>query len=323
MPGTAIAPPSSPPEARKADAPRVAAAWRSRAGTVETGLLTVPALAVYAGLLVVPVGFAVYYSFTEYNGFPSTPPRWIGLDNYARIFQDPAGDLHSSIWVTAAIAVAGTVLVNAAALGLALLLRRTTRFNTFARVVMFYPHVLSALIVGFLWQAVLGPQGAVNNLLARAGQSTLPFLADPDWALATLVGVIVWAQFGVQLILYLAGLQAVSAELQESARLDGATGVQVFRHVTWPALAPTVTVTLVTTVLSLLKVYDVVLGLTNGGPGDATQNWAYEILAVTFANNDIGLASAQAVLLVLVAGLLSFTIIALRRRAEAGAEAIG
>jgi raffinose/stachyose/melibiose transport system permease protein len=79
----------------------------------------------------------------------------------------------------------------------------------------------------------------------------------------------------------------------------------------------------VTTVLSLLKVYDVVLGLTNGGPGDATQNWAYEILAVTFAKNDIGLASAQAVLLVLVAGLLSFTIIALRRRAEAGAEAIG
>jgi multiple sugar transport system permease protein/raffinose/stachyose/melibiose transport system permease protein len=177
--------------------------------------------------------------------------------------------------------------------------------------------------VGFLWQAVLGPQGAVNNLLERAGQSTLPFLADPEWALATMIGVIVWAQFGVQLILYLAGLQAVSAELQESARLDGATGVQVFRHVTWPALAPTVTVTLVTTVLSLLKVYDVVLGLTNGGPGDATQNWAYEILAVTFAKNDIGLASAQAVLLVLVAGLLSFTIIALRRRAEAGAEAIG
>jgi raffinose/stachyose/melibiose transport system permease protein len=323
MPRTATAPPTSPPEARKSDAPRIPAAWRSRAGTVANGLLTVPALAVYTGLLVVPVGFAVYYSFTEYNGFPSTPPQWIGLDNYERILEDPAGDLHSSIWVTAVIAVAGTVLVNAAALGIALLLRRTTRFNTFARLVMFYPHVLSALIVGFLWQAILGPQGAVNNLLERAGHSTLPFLADPDWALATLVGVIVWAQFGVQLILYLAGLQAVSAELQESARLDGATGAQVFRHVTWPALAPTVTVTLVTTVLSLLKVYDVVLGLTNGGPGDATQNWAYEILAVTFAKNDIGLASAQAVLLVLVAGLLSFTIIALRRRAEAGAEAIG
>lgn len=297
--------------------------WRNRWGAIANGLLTVPAVAVYAGLLVIPVGIAVYYSFTRYNGFPSQPPTWIGLDNYARILQDPAGDLHSAIRVTAAIAVVGTLLVNAAALGLALLLQRTTGFNTFARVVMFYPHVLSALIVGFLWQAILGPQGAVNNLLKSVGQSTLPFLADPDWALATLIGVIVWAQFGVQLILYLAGLQAVSPELQEAARIDGASSGQVFRHVTWPALAPTVTVTLVTTVLSLLKVYDVVLGLTNGGPGDATQNWAYEVLAVSFANNAVGLACAQAVLLILVAGILSFTIIALRRRAEEGAEAIG
>lgn len=302
---------------------RTSTTWRTRAGAFANGLLTVPALAVYAGLLVVPVGFAVYYSFTDYNGFPSRTPAWVGLENYERIVSDPIGDLHPSLWVTAAIAVVGTLVVNAAALGLALLLRRTTPFNTFARVVMFYPHVLSALIVGFLWQAILGPQGAVNNILGGWGQSALPFLADPKWALATLIAVIVWAQFGVQLVLYLAGLQAVSPDLKESARIDGASGAQVFRHVTWPALAPTVTVTLVTTVLSLLKVYDVVLGLTNGGPGDATQNWAYEILAVSFANNDIGLACAQAILLVLVAGILSFTIIVLRRRAEEGAEALG
>ncbi|MFI2488932.1 carbohydrate ABC transporter permease [Promicromonospora kroppenstedtii] len=287
------------------------------------GLMTLPAAAVYTGLTVVPVGYAVYYSFTQYNGIPSQAPTWVGWENYARIIADPIGDLRPAAWVTLVIAVVGAFLVNGAALGIAMLLRRTTAFNTFARAVMFYPHVLSALIVGFLWQAILGPQGAVNNLLEHAGRSTLPFLADPDWALVTLVGVIVWAQFGVQLVLYLAGLQAVSPELQEAARLDGANGPQVFRHVTWPALAPTVTVTIVTSILSLLKVYDVVLGLTNGGPGDATQTWAYEILAVSFANNKVGLACAQAVLLVVVAGILSFTIIALRRRAEEGAEAVG
>jgi raffinose/stachyose/melibiose transport system permease protein len=287
------------------------------------GLMTLPAAAVYTGLTVVPVGFAVYYSFTQYNGIPSQAPTWVGWENYARIIADPIGDLRPAAWVTLVIAVVGAFLVNGAALGLALLLRRTTALNTFARAVMFYPHVLSALIVGFLWQAILGPQGAVNNLMENAGRSSLPFLSDPDWALVTLIGVIVWAQFGVQLVLYLAGLQAVSPELQEAARLDGANGPQVFRHVTWPALAPTVTVTIVTSILSLLKVYDVVLGLTNGGPGDATQTWAYEILAVSFANNKVGLACAQAVLLVLVAGILSFTIIALRRRAEEGAEAVG
>ncbi|MFD2026276.1 carbohydrate ABC transporter permease [Promicromonospora aerolata] len=314
MPRTTTYRPPVPPPTRSR---------RGFASSLVNGLMTVPAAAVYTGLTVVPVGFAVYYSFTQYNGIPSQPPTWVGLENYARIIQDPIGDLRPAVWVTTLIAVVGAFLVNAAALGLALLLRRTTPFNTFARVVMFYPHVLSALIVGFLWQAILGPQGAVNNLLESTGQSSLPFLADPDWALATLIAVIVWAQFGVQLVLYLAGLQAVSPELQEAARLDGAGGIQVFRHVTWPALAPTVTVTIVTSVLSLLKVYDVVLGLTNGGPGDATQTWAYEVLAVSFANNKVGLACAQAVLLVLVAGILSFTIIALRRRAEEGAEAVG
>lgn len=294
-----------------------------RRGVLSRGLMTVPAVAIYVGLLVVPVGYAVYYSFTEYNGIPTQAPRWVGLENYTRIVADPTGDMHSSLWVTALIAVVGAFAVNVLALGLALLLRRTTPFTAFARAVMFYPHVLSALIVGFLWQALLGPQGAVNNVLAGGGRSTLPFLSDPDWALATMIAVIVWAQLGVQLVLYLAGLQAVPADLQEAATLDGAGRVKVFQHVTWPALAPTVTVTIVTSVLSLLKVYEVVLGLTNGGPGDATQTWAYEILAVSFANNKVGLACAQAVLLIVVAGILSFTIIALRRRAEEGAEALG
>ncbi|MEN5074717.1 sugar ABC transporter permease [Isoptericola cucumis] len=291
-------------------------------GALGRGLMTVPAALIYVGLMVVPVGYAVYYSFTEYNGIPSQTPQWVGLANYTRIFADPTGDMHSSLWVTGVIAVVGAFGVNVIALGLALLLRRTTPFTAFARAVMFYPHVLSALIVGFLWQAILGPQGAVNNLLTGSGRSALPFLSDPGWALATMIAVIVWAQLGVQLVLYLAGLQAVPADLQEAATLDGAGKVQVFQHVTWPALAPTVTVTIVTSVLSLLKVYEVVLGLTNGGPGDATQTWAYEILAVSFANNKVGLACAQAVLLIVVAGILSFTIIALRRRAEEGAEAL-
>ncbi|MFI2101810.1 carbohydrate ABC transporter permease [Isoptericola sp. NPDC019693] len=293
-----------------------------RRGALGRGLMTVPAALVYIGLMVVPVGYAVYYSFTEYNGIPSQTPERVGLKNYTRIFTDPTGDMHSSLWVTGIIAVVGAFAVNAIALGLALLLRRTTPFTAFARAVMFYPHVLSALIVGFLWQAILGPQGAVNNLLTGSGRSALPFLSDPGWALATMIAVIVWAQLGVQLVLYLAGLQAVPADLQEAATLDGAGRVQVFQHVTWPALAPTVTVTIVTSVLSLLKVYEVVLGLTNGGPGDATQTWAYEILAVSFANNKVGLACAQAMLLIVVAGILSFTIIALRRRAEEGAEAL-
>lgn len=232
-------------------------------------------------------------------------------------------DITGTMVVTAVVAVVGAVAVNLAALGLALLLQRTNRFNTFGRVVMFYPHVLSALVVGFLWQAILGPQGVVNTMLEKAGTDSLPFLSDPDWALWSMILVIVWSLFGVQLILYLAGLQAVPADLLEAARIDGASRWQTFRAVTWPSLASTVTVAVITSGISLLKTYDVVVSLTGGGPAGSTKTLAYSILAVSFPQRDIGVASAQAVLLIVAAAVLAITVLVLRRRAEDDAESIG
>ena len=281
--------------------------------------MVLPAMVVFVGLLVVPVGYAVYYSFTDYNGFPTQTPTVVGLDNYVRLLEST--DVRGSMVVTAIVAVAGSLVVNAAALGLALLLWRTTRFTAFARVVMFYPHVLSLIVVGFLWSAILGPQGAVNALVTGWGAGALPFLSDETWALATLIGVIAWAQFGVQLLIYLAGLQAVPAELLEAARMDGANRWQTFRHVTWPALAPSVTVALVTSMISLLKTYDVVVSLTGGGPAGSTKTFAYQILAVEFPKRQVGLASAEAVVLILVAAVLAFGVLALRRRHDQAAEA--
>jgi multiple sugar transport system permease protein/raffinose/stachyose/melibiose transport system permease protein len=279
--------------------------------------MVVPALAVFVALLVVPVGYAVYYSLTDYNGFPSQTPEFVGLDNYVHLFQST--DVTGSMLVTAIVAVVGSLLVNAVALGLALLLWRTTRFTAFARVVMFYPHVLSLIVVGFLWSAILGPQGAVNSLLGSLGQSPLPFLSDETWALGTLVCVIAWAQFGVQLLIYLAGLQAVPAELIEASRIDGASRWASFRHVTWTALAPSVTVAMVTSMISLLKTYDVVVSLTGGGPAGSTKTFAYQILAVDFPKRQVGLASAEAVVLILVAAVLAFAVLALRRRSDEAA----
>ncbi|MEV8569545.1 sugar ABC transporter permease [Streptomyces sp. NPDC051322] len=292
--------------------------WRHAAAAVS---MVVPAVLIYAALLVVPVIYAFYYSFTEYNGFPTRVPEFIGLDNYRTVFS--SDDMTSTMVITVVVAVVGAIAVNLAALSLALLLQRTNRFNTFGRVVMFYPHVLSALVVGFLWQAILGPQGVVNTMLEKVGTDSLPFLSDPDWALWSMILVIVWSLFGVQLVLYLAGLQAVSADLLEAAKLDGAGRWQTFRAVTWPSLASTVTVAVITSGISLLKTYDVVVSLTGGGPAGSTKTLAYSILAVSFPQRNIGLASAQAVLLILAAAVLSLTVLFLRRRAEDDAESIG
>ncbi|MEV0009036.1 sugar ABC transporter permease [Streptomyces sp. NPDC047973] len=292
--------------------------WRQAGVSVS---MVLPAVLLYAALLVVPVIYAIYYSFTEYNGFPRRVPEFIGLENYRTIFG--SDDMTGTMVITAVVAVVGAIAVNLAALGLALLLQRTNRFNTFGRVVMFYPHVLSALVVGFLWQAILGPQGVVNTMLEKAGTDALPFLSDPDWALWSMIVVIVWSLFGVQLILYLAGLQTVSPDLLEAARLDGAGRWQTFRAVTWPSLASTVTVAVITSGISLLKTYDVVVSLTGGGPAGSTKTLAYSILAVSFPQRNIGLASAQAVLLILAAAVLSLTVLFLRRRAEDDAESVG
>ncbi|WP_432042989.1 carbohydrate ABC transporter permease [Streptomyces cadmiisoli] len=292
--------------------------WRNAGVGVS---MVIPAVLIYVALLVVPVIYAFYYSFTEYNGFPTRIPEFVGLDNYQTIFGST--DMTDTMVITAVVAVVGAVLVNLAALGLALLLQRTNRFNTFGRVVMFYPHVLSALVVGFLWQAVLGPQGVVNTMLEKVGTGSLPFLSDPDWALWSMILVIVWSLFGVQLILYLAGLQAVPADLLEAARIDGAGRWRTFRAVTWPSLASTVTVAVITSGISLLKTYDVVVSLTGGGPAGSTKTLAYSILAVSFPQRNIGVASAQAVVLILAAAVLAITVLVLRKRAEDDAESIG
>ncbi|UUN31592.1 sugar ABC transporter permease [Streptomyces sp. FIT100] len=275
--------------------------------------MVVPATALYVLMLAVPVGLAVYLSLTDWDGF-SASPAFVGTANYADLLGD-AG-LQRAATVTLLVAGVGTAGLNVLGLGFALLLNRPSRLNSFFRMVMFYPHVLSALVVGFLWSAILGTTGAVNSLVTSRGGEVLPFLSDPDWALATMIAVVVWAAFGVNVVLYLAGLQAVPHSLIEAARIDGATRWQVFRHVTLPALGPSVTINVVLSLVTLLKTYDLVVSLTAGGPAGQTQTVAYLILWNSFHDGRLGFGSAQAVVLMLVTAVLALAVTRLRRRAE-------
>jgi raffinose/stachyose/melibiose transport system permease protein len=278
-----------------------------------TLLMVVPATVVFVVMLVVPVGLAIYLSLTDWDGY-SAQPKIIGGSNYTHLFSDPV--MRHAAFVTLLVAVAGTAGMNLLGLGFALLVNGTSRINRFLRVVLFYPHVLSALVVGFLWSAILGTTGAVNSLLTAHGGSVLPFLSDPTWALITMIAVLVWAGFGVNVVLYLAGLQAVPRSLVEAARIDGATRWQVFRHVTLPALGPVVTVNIVLSLVTLLKTYDLVVSLTAGGPAGQTQTVAYLILWNSFHDNRLGFGSAQSVVLMIVTGILALVVTRMRRRGE-------
>jgi raffinose/stachyose/melibiose transport system permease protein len=276
-----------------------------------TMVMTGPAIVLYTVMLVVPIGVAAYLSLSDWDGY-SARPDLVGLANYARVFSDP--EAAQAAVVTLVIAAAGTLALNLLGLGLALLVNSRSRINSLLRLAFFYPHVISVLAIGFLWGAILGANGAVNSFLASGGRSPIPFLSDPVWAVASLIGVLVWAGFGVNLVLYLAGLQTVSADLLEAARIDGAGRTQMFRHVTLPALAPVVTLNIVLCLITLLKTYDLVVSLTGGGPAGTTQTAAYLILWDAFHTNQLGYGAAEAILLMLVTATLALIVMLARGR---------
>ncbi len=267
-----------------------------------------PALVLLALFMLVPIAIAGYLSFTDWDGLTPSPSP-VGWANYLRLLSDV--DVQHAAVVTLVITVVGTVGCNAAGLGLALLLNRRNRFTSLLRAIVFYPYVVGPIIIGFLWSAILGADGVIANALIPA-----PFLSDPVWAVGSITFVVVWSQFGVNVVLYLAGLQTVPPNLLEAATVDGASRWQTFRAVTWPVLAPSVTVNIVLVLVGLLRVYEIVLALTGGGPAGRTSTFAFLILSSSFRSNQLGYGAAQAITLMVVIGALALGVTALRQRAE-------
>ncbi|WP_328461746.1 carbohydrate ABC transporter permease [Streptomyces sp. NBC_00448] len=319
---TAPGPADDPPATRSTrhtDLPRNRRPLRLRAvGGLTDMVMVGPALLAVVVFVLIPIVVAAKLSLTNWDGY-SPHPDFLGLANYRRLFSDPG--VASATHVTLVIAVVGTVACNVLGLGLAMMLNGTGRLKAVLRGLFFYPHVLGAVIIGFLWSAVLSSDGAVNAVLTAAHHGTIPFLADPHWALAAVVFVVVWSTFGVNVVLYLSGLQTIPESLLEAARLDGASRWQTFRHVVLPMLAPTVTINVVLVLVQLLRVYDLVLAMTDGGPAGHTQTYAYMVLASSFRNGQIGYALAQSVVLMVATAVLAIVIVLLRQRSEKAVEA--
>jgi raffinose/stachyose/melibiose transport system permease protein len=303
------------PAAPTAAGPRPRAKNRGRGRARRREALTdlammAPPLVLVAGLIIVPIGIAVYLSLTDWDGF-TMPPHLIGFHNYTRLIHDPA--VEHAAFVTLLVTVIGTIACNVLGLGVALLLNRNSRVNAILRVLVFYPYVVGSVILGFLWSSILGTNGAINAVL---GRHALPFLSNPTWALVTMICVIVWASFGVNVVLYLAGLQTVPDMVLEAAKIDGASAWQTFWRVKLPMLAPTVTVNVVLVVIGLLRVYELILALTAGGPAGETQSFVYNILTSSFDNSQLGYGAAQSIVLMIVIVAATVGITAARRRSE-------
>ncbi|MEV7632427.1 sugar ABC transporter permease [Microbacterium sp. NPDC089318] len=284
--------------------------WRRR---IPGLIMATPAVAVFVAMFVIPMILAGVLSFTDWTGY-SLNFDFVGWDNYAKAFRNPRSI--SAAVFTGVIAVVGTLFCNLVGLAIAALISGPGRSNTILRTIFFYPYVISSLIIGFIWSAMLAPTGAVNGMLASFGLPAMPFLTDPTFAKASVIFTIVWSHFGFNMILFLAGIKSVPAEYYEAATVDGASRWQQFRSITVPLIAPVFTVNIVLTLVGLLKAYDVVLSLTDGGPAGSTQTIVYQILKDSFANSALGFGAAQSIVLLIVTAVIGLGVTLVRRRAE-------
>jgi raffinose/stachyose/melibiose transport system permease protein len=284
---------------------------------LELTLLLGPALLLFVGFVLVPIGVAAYYSVYDWTGFGSLQ-KFVGLDNYVQAITGPVFQqaiLHNVIIVGLSLVVQLPISI-----GLALLLNRKLRGRAVLRLVVFAPYVLAEATTALIWLLLLQPNGFVDTMLRSVGLGGLvhQWLADLDLVLYTLFVVITWKYIGFGIILLLAALQGIPAELREAAALDGASPWQTTRLVLLPLLGPTIRVWIFLSVIGSLQLFEVVWIMTLGGPANASATMATYLIEHGFQRYQFGYGSAVAVVLFAVCFVfaLLYQRFALRRDTE-------
>lgn len=275
----------------------------------------VPAAAFYVFAVAWPSLQGAALSLTDWDGL--SPERsFVGLAQFERLFSDASAT--GAIWHTLVIAVGITVLQNLVGLLLALGVHTRIRSRDVLRVALFAPAVITPVAVGYLWQFLLSPQGAVNGLLGAVGLERLQrsWLGDGDLALAAIVVVIIWQFAGYSMVIFLAGLQGVPEEVLEASRVDGAGPFRRFWSIVRPELAPALTINLMLSIIGGLKLFDQVWVMTGGGPGTSTDTMSTLIYKNAFQFNDFAYGIAMALVLTFFVALLSSGQYALLRRQD-------
>jgi multiple sugar transport system permease protein len=246
------------------------------------------------------MGASLYLAFTDYDIL--TPPRWVGLENFRRMFLQDRRFLQS-VSVTLFYVALAVPLRLAFALGLAMLLNTGRRGLSVYRAVYYAPSIVAGSVaVAVMWRQVFGTQGVVNAGLALLGVPRVSWLGDPDFAIWTLITLAVW-QFGSPMLIFLAGLRQIPAELYEAAAIDGAGPWSRFVRITLPLLSPVTFFNLVMQTITGFMVFTQAFIVTRGGPMDTTLFYALYLYRRAFESFQMGYASAMAWVLLLVVAL--------------------
>ncbi len=290
--------------------------YSARRRTIRENLVAysfiLPNLIGFAIFTLIPMGFSLVLAFLHWDG--ANVISWAGLDNFKRLWTD---DTFRIALTNTFYYVAGTVpLTMAASLGLALLLNQPLKGRNFFRTTFFFPYVASLVAVAVVWNMLFHPAvGPVNQLLMSLGVENPPrWSASVDWAMPTVIMASIWKGMGYYMIIYLAALQGIPVSLYEAAEIDGASAWQRFRYVTLPMLTPATFFVSIMLTIASFKVFDLILVMTGGGPGRATNVLVIHTYNTAFREFRFGYSSAIAMVLFVIVLVITIVQFRMERR---------
>jgi multiple sugar transport system permease protein len=281
----------------------------------------VPALVVIGVFFLLPVVAGLALSLTDFDIYALADLanlRFVGIDNYIRMLQTPL--FWQALGNTVYFVVVGVPLSIAVSLGAALLLHsRLARFKPFFRTALFAPVVTTIVAVAVIWRYLFHTRyGMVNHALGQVGVEPIDWLGDPHWAMPTIILLAVWKNFGYNMVIFMAGLQAIPGELYEAARIDGASWLRQVLHITLPMLGPTLLMVAILTTAGYFQLFAEPYVMTQGGPLRSTVSVLYFMYEEGFKWWNFGAASAVALMLF---GLVFAVTWLLMRLSQRGAKA--
>ncbi len=275
-----------------------------------------PAIIVYTTFLLGPVLGSFFYSLTNWNGLYQTMD-FVGLRNFVHLMED--GVFAKAIRNTMIFTVFVVLIQNAIGVPLALAMDSRIRSKQVLKTLFFVPAILSPLVVGYTWTYIYEPQNGVLNTILRTVGLTgweQSWLGDPQFALYSIVVMAVWQFSGYSMVIYLANLQTIPGDLYEAADIDGAGRWQQFKSITFPLLAPSITINIVLSSIGTLKAFDIIYVTTKGGPYYATETMTTLLFSTAFTKSSFGYGTAMGVVMFFFVFIISLAQILLLRRRE-------
>ena len=261
-------------------------------------LFLLPALLILGLTVFLPAGQAFLLSFTRYEYDLTQLPKWVGFANFSRLWKDPV--FWQTLWNTFLYLVCVVPILVIAPLGLAILVNKKLRGINWFRASFYTPVVISMVVAGIAWKFIYAENGFINQLIKTLGFGAIPWLTSPQLAIFSVMAVTIWKGLGYYMVIYLAGLQAIPAELYEAAAIDGSDGISKHWDITVPLMRPYLVLVAVISAIAATKVFEEVYIMTQGGPSNSSKTVVYYLYEQAFRNFEMSYACTIGLVLFLI-----------------------